>query len=66
MSRIVHFEIGAEDVNRAKMFYENVFGWKIKEFTQYLPLLIFPSNNNESESQKANSNNITSIGIDSF
>ena len=29
---IVHFEIPADDVARAKAFYENVFGWKIKQF----------------------------------
>ena len=29
---IVHFEIPADDVARAKAFYENVFGWKIQQF----------------------------------
>ena len=29
---IVHFEIPADDVPRAKAFYEGVFGWKIKQF----------------------------------
>jgi predicted enzyme related to lactoylglutathione lyase len=29
---IVHFEIPADDVPRAKTFYEAVFGWKIKQF----------------------------------
>src|SRR5215470_1416722 len=29
---VVHFEIPADDVARAKAFYENVFGWKIKQF----------------------------------
>jgi uncharacterized protein len=29
---IVHFEIPADDVARAKAFYEKVFGWKIKLF----------------------------------
>jgi predicted enzyme related to lactoylglutathione lyase/predicted glycoside hydrolase/deacetylase ChbG (UPF0249 family) len=66
MSRVVHFEISAEDVNRAKMFYTNVFGWKIKNSTKNLPLLIFPGNNNELESKKANSNHLTSIGIGSI
>ena len=32
MNRIVHFEIGAEDPARAKMFYEKVFGWKIEKW----------------------------------
>ena len=29
---IVHFEIPADDLPRAKAFYESVFGWKIKQF----------------------------------
>ena len=28
-NHINHFEIEADDVERAKRFYENVFGWKI-------------------------------------
>ena len=28
---IVHFEIPADDVERAKKFYETVFGWKISD-----------------------------------
>jgi len=32
MPRVVHFEIRAEDVARAKKFYENVFGWKIEKW----------------------------------
>ncbi len=30
--RIVHFEIHASDISRAKLFYEEVFGWS---FTHY-------------------------------
>jgi uncharacterized protein len=29
---VVHFEIPADDVSRAKVFYEKVFGWTIKQF----------------------------------
>lgn len=29
---VVHFEIPADDVARAKAFYEKTFGWKIKLF----------------------------------
>jgi predicted enzyme related to lactoylglutathione lyase len=28
---IVHFEIPADDVQRAKTFYEKVLGWKISD-----------------------------------
>jgi predicted enzyme related to lactoylglutathione lyase len=30
MSSIVHFEIPAEDLQRAKNFYSKLFGWKIE------------------------------------
>jgi uncharacterized protein len=29
MTSIVHFEIPADDMQRAKTFYSNLFGWKI-------------------------------------
>ena len=31
MPTIVHFEIPANDINRAKEFYTELFGWKIEE-----------------------------------
>lgn len=31
MNTVIHFEIQADDVARAKKFYENVFGWKISQ-----------------------------------
>ena len=30
MNRVVHFEINAEDVDRASKFYRTVFDWKIE------------------------------------
>ena len=30
MSRVVHFEIPAEDLDRAKSFYGSVFGWELQ------------------------------------
>jgi len=32
MPRVIHFEIPAEDPERAVEFYESVFGWKIKKW----------------------------------
>ena len=29
---IVHFEIPADDIKRAKKFYEKVFGWQIEKY----------------------------------
>ena len=32
MNRVVHFEIPAQDLNRAKKFYSENFGWKLTQF----------------------------------
>ena len=32
MSRVVHFEINADDTDRCCAFYKKVFGWKIKKW----------------------------------
>jgi predicted enzyme related to lactoylglutathione lyase len=34
MGKVVHFEIPADDLSRAKKFYGNVFGWKMNEVPQ--------------------------------
>ena len=31
MNRVIHFEIQADDINRAKNFYEKVLDWKISQ-----------------------------------
>ena len=31
MNRVIHFEIHAEDVERAKKFYQSVFGWEMRQ-----------------------------------
>jgi len=32
MARVVHFEIQADDVERAKAFYSRVFGWRFDDY----------------------------------
>ena len=32
MARVVHFEIGVDDMDRAVSFYKNVFEWKIEKW----------------------------------
>jgi uncharacterized protein len=32
MNRVVHFEIQADDIERAKDFYQKAFGWKIEKW----------------------------------
>jgi uncharacterized protein len=31
-NRVIHFEIQADDIQRAKAFYENVFNWEVKQW----------------------------------
>ncbi len=38
MFSVVHFEIPADDVERAKKFYGKLFGWKIEKFTGPTPM----------------------------
>ena len=33
MSRVVHFEIQADDLERAKAFYGEVFGWEFQDWS---------------------------------
>ncbi|OGD58701.1 hypothetical protein A3K78_09500 [Candidatus Bathyarchaeota archaeon RBG_13_52_12] len=44
---IIHFEIPAEDVDRLKSFYENLFGWKIvktpSDFMEYWVIQTVPT-----------------------
>lgn len=35
MSRVVHFEIQADDVARAKTFYAAVFDWSFEDYGQF-------------------------------
>jgi predicted enzyme related to lactoylglutathione lyase len=32
MSKVMHFEIGADDPKRAMTFYDKVFGWKYQKY----------------------------------
>lgn len=36
MGRPVHFEIQADDVERAKDFYATVFGWRYEDYSDYV------------------------------
>ncbi|GAA2152234.1 hypothetical protein FHX52_0701 [Humibacillus xanthopallidus] len=35
MSRVVHFEIQVDDVERAKAFYAAAFGWSFEDYGQF-------------------------------
>ncbi len=36
MNRVVHFEIHADDIERCKYFYSEVFGWTFEDYTEYV------------------------------
>ena len=38
MATVVHFEIPADDVAKARKFYGELFGWKIEKFTGATPM----------------------------
>ena len=35
MSRVVHFEIYADDVERCKTFYSDAFGWTYEDYSEF-------------------------------
>ena len=36
MARVVHFEIPADDVERAKAFYSTAFGWQFQDYGAFI------------------------------
>jgi predicted enzyme related to lactoylglutathione lyase len=34
MRKVVHFEIPADDVERAKRFYDSIFGWQLQDMPE--------------------------------
>jgi uncharacterized protein len=41
MGRLVHFEIHVEDMERAKKFYGEVFGWTFEDYSEYAGMPYF-------------------------
>ncbi|MBN8199764.1 MULTISPECIES: VOC family protein [Bacillaceae] len=35
MGRLVHFEVHVDDMERAKKFYSEVFGWSFQDWSEY-------------------------------
>jgi predicted enzyme related to lactoylglutathione lyase len=53
MSTIVHFEILADDVERSKKFYTDLFGWKIENgLDQLLMIRILDDNHNHDRRER--------------
>lgn len=50
MGRVIHFEIHVDDMERAKTFYGEVFGWTFEDWTAYAGTPYFgASTGNENE-----------------
>lgn len=50
MNRVVHFEIQADDIERAMEFYKNVFGWEFQKWMDnplYYGIISAPKDSNE-------------------
>jgi uncharacterized protein len=41
MGRLIHFEIHVSDMNRAKQFYGEVFGWTFEDWSDYAGMPYF-------------------------
>ncbi|MCA1064035.1 VOC family protein [Rossellomorea sp. AcN35-11] len=41
MGRLVHFEVHVEEMERAKTFYGEVFGWKFEDWSEYAGMPYF-------------------------
>jgi len=41
MGRLVHFEIHVDDMERAKKFYGDVFGWTFEDWSEYAGMPYF-------------------------
>ena len=41
MGRLVHFEIHVDDMERAKNFYGEVFGWTFEDYSEYAGMPYF-------------------------
>ena len=47
MGKVVHFEIPADDLLRAKKFYGTVFGWKMNEMPEMEYVMVGTTESNE-------------------
>jgi uncharacterized protein len=53
MDKIVHFEIPADDVDRAKEFYGSIFEWELKDYPdmQYTIVMTVPVDEKQTPTQ---------------
>lgn len=54
MSKVIHFEVHADNVERAKVFYANVFGWQYQDYSDFAGMPYFGVIAGEDNEQGAN------------
>ncbi|CAN7443424.1 VOC family protein [Paenibacillus sp. LjRoot56] len=54
MGRIVHFEIHVNDMERAKTFYGEIFGWVFEDWSQYAGMPYFGAVTGDAEEMGIN------------
>lgn len=54
MGRIVHFEIHVDDMERAKRFYGEVFGWDFEDWSEYAGMPYYGAVTGDEESPGIN------------
>ncbi|CAM3425692.1 VOC family protein [Paenibacillus lupini] len=54
MGRVIHFEIHVDDVERAKKFYGEVFGWTFEDWSDYAGMPYFGAVTGDAEAMGIN------------
>jgi predicted enzyme related to lactoylglutathione lyase len=54
MATIVHFEIPSENIERAKKFYNGLFGWKMEKMPGPMDYWTFSTTNDKNRDQQQN------------
>jgi predicted enzyme related to lactoylglutathione lyase len=54
MATIVHFEIPSDNIERAKKFYNDLFGWKMEKMPAPMEYWTFSTSNNKNASEQQN------------
>ena len=53
MNSVVHFEIPADDLDRAKKFYNQVFGWQLQDIPDMGYVIVMTTLTNENQMPQA-------------
>lgn len=54
MGRVVHFEIHVDDMERAKKFYGEIFGWTFEDWSEYAGMPYFGATTGDADQMGIN------------